>query len=484
MTQPDSVYRALLIEDDPRQAEVIGDLLKEIGDFRIDLMGGSDNAIDWLSRVDYPLVVLGTEPEGASSLLETLERIKRAKPMTAVIVLSSESSIEQAVAVMRMGADDYLQRPVEPSQFQFAVKRALDRKAIYGESQDASGLLDLMVSCQLISGSLDEIHVLGLIKGYLMRSTASDFSAVYLRKEGKIVPIDLSDQGTGESKDQTLGEVLEITLQAMNPFSGWDSGQSGFRVLERGQLTPGLFVYRFEFVRGEEYFVACLSPRLKTSIEDFESRLRLFHAQIDVTSRNIERYRGVQRLAYVDDATGLYNTRYLNDLLEKQIELAKQSGTSFAVLFMDVDHFKQVNDGHGHLVGTKILNELGKKLRRYVRETDTVFRYGGDEFIAVLSPSDLPTAQTVAERIRVAVEKNVFVKRENLNLKLTVSIGVAVFPDHADSKRTIMDAADHAMYTAKRSSRNAVYVAELMKPGLVTVPDGVREERRKKSVKP
>jgi diguanylate cyclase (GGDEF)-like protein len=345
------------------------------------------------------------------------------------------------------------------------VKRAIDRKAIYGDSQDASGLLDLMVTCQLISASLDEIHVLGLMSGYLKRTTGSDYSAVYRRNGDEVALVELGDAFSGADQPQTLGEVLDITLRATLPFGGWESGQSGFRVIEKGQLTPGVFVFRFEFVQGEEFFIACLSPRLKASLEDLESRLRLLHAQIDVTARNIERYRGVQRLAYVDDATGLYNTRYLSDLLEREISKAEQSGQSFAILFMDLDRFKQVNDGNGHLVGTKILNELGKRLRRYVRDTDTVFRYGGDEFIAVLSPCDLPTAQAVAERIRVSVEKHSFLRSEGLDLRLTVSIGVAVFPIHARSKREIMDAADTAMYTAKKTSRNAVYVADLRGSG-------------------
>jgi diguanylate cyclase (GGDEF)-like protein len=175
--------------------------------------------------------------------------------------------------------------------------------------------------------------------------------------------------------------------------------------------------------------------------------------------RNIEHYLGVQQLVYVDDATGLYNTRYLNYILEREITHSQISKKSFAVLFIDADKFKGINDEYGHLIGTKLLNELGNHLKKYVREKDTVFRYGGDEFVAVLTACDLDTAKTVAERIRESVEKKLFLKHENLNIHFTISIGVALFPDHAKTKRDIIGAADYAMYTAKKTTRNGVSIA-------------------------
>jgi two-component system cell cycle response regulator len=457
----DESFRALLIEADAREAEILSDLLREVGDCKLDVLAENNDAVDWLSRIDYHLVIMATGIEGSSELAEILERVKRARPTTAVLVLSAHASIEQAVVAMRMGADDYLTRPCDPALFKAAAKRALDRRAAYGQSTDAGGLHDLMVTCQLISASVDEAHVLGLISGYLARATGSDFSAVYRKGKDGPAKVETAEPREAGRKDQTLSEILEIALQAAAPFSGWESGESSIRISEKGQLTPALFVYRFEFAGGAEFFVCGLSPRVGSGMMELESRLRLLRAQIEVTARNIERYRGIERLAYVDDATGLYNTRYLNDLLVKEIERAQKNHKSFAVLFMDIDRFKHVNDSYGHLIGTKILHDMAAQLRKYVRTNDTVFRYGGDEFIAVLSPSDLKTAQSVAERIRAGVEKHVFVKKEGLNIKLTVSIGVALFPDHAASRRAIMEAADHAMYSAKKTSRNAVYVANL-----------------------
>jgi diguanylate cyclase (GGDEF)-like protein len=135
----------------------------------------------------------------------------------------------------------------------------------------------------------------------------------------------------------------------------------------------------------------------------------------------------------------------------------------FAVLFVDADKFKNVNDQHGHVHGSKLLHELGQKLKTFVRDSDHIVRYGGDEFVAILTPADLQAGKAVAERIRREIEKTEFLKADGLKLKITVSIGVAIFPDHASLKDEIIEAADHAMYAAKSESRNRVFVAEIPK---------------------
>lgn len=112
----------------------------------------------------------------------------------------------------------------------------------------------------------------------------------------------------------------------------------------------------------------------------------------------------------------------------------------------------------------KLLNELGDQIRKLVRDQDIVFRYGGDEFVAVLRRADLQTAGLVAERIRKGIESRKFLESEGLEVRFTVSVGVAIFPDHAVTKKEIIDIADRAMYEAKRQSRNRVFVLPARKP--------------------
>jgi diguanylate cyclase (GGDEF)-like protein len=163
-------------------------------------------------------------------------------------------------------------------------------------------------------------------------------------------------------------------------------------------------------------------------------------------------------MSYMDDLTGLYNQRYLPMVLEHEIERSKRSKQPFSVLFLDVDYFKMVNDSRGHLVGSKLLIEISHILKQSVRSCDYSFRYGGDEFLVVLVGTDPANGKMVAERIRKTVEDHAFAI-EGHQMKLTVSIGLAGYPEHAQSAQGVIQLADQAMYYGKHKSRNIVFVA-------------------------
>lgn len=165
-----------------------------------------------------------------------------------------------------------------------------------------------------------------------------------------------------------------------------------------------------------------------------------------------------KNLSYLDELTGLYNQRYLPMVLAHEIERARRDNGQFSLLFLDVDYFKMVNDGRGHLVGSKLLIELGEILKKQVRACDYAFRYGGDEFIVLLGSSNSENSKKVAERIRKSVEEHNF-QVEGHSLNLTISIGLASYPEHAQSASGLIQIADQAMYYGKRKSRNIVFVA-------------------------
>jgi diguanylate cyclase (GGDEF)-like protein len=163
-------------------------------------------------------------------------------------------------------------------------------------------------------------------------------------------------------------------------------------------------------------------------------------------------------LCYVDDVTEFYNQRYLGMALDTEISRGNRNKSPFSVLFIDIDHFKRVNDTKGHLVGSRVLTQLSRILKRNIRTVDYGFRYGGDEFILLLVNTAADNARFVAERIRAEVERTVF-NVDSVELRITLSIGVASYPEHATSKEEIVDMADKAMYDGKAKSRNIVFVA-------------------------
>jgi diguanylate cyclase (GGDEF)-like protein len=164
-------------------------------------------------------------------------------------------------------------------------------------------------------------------------------------------------------------------------------------------------------------------------------------------------------LTHTDDLTGLFNQRYLELVLDREISLAKRNDSQFSILFLDLDHFKNVNDSHGHLIGSRLLFEVGQEIKRALRDSDITFRYGGDEFVIILAQTALDDAVLVAERVRVQIEKKRFLVKDNLEIRLTASIGVATVPLHAVTRQQILKAADEALYGVKKADRNKVIAA-------------------------
>lgn len=165
----------------------------------------------------------------------------------------------------------------------------------------------------------------------------------------------------------------------------------------------------------------------------------------------------LEELVVTDDLTNLFNTRYLTRSVETEMFRSRRYGHSLSVIFMDVDHFKDVNDTHGHLAGSKVLVEMAEILIRELRNIDIVARYGGDEFVMVLPQTSLDNAMAIAERIRESIEKHTFLRSEKLNLRLTSSFGVAAYPESAKNRDALMRIADESMYNVKRHTRNGVY---------------------------
>jgi len=219
------------------------------------------------------------------------------------------------------------------------------------------------------------------------------------------------------------------------------------------------FSLRFDLSPGSSMF-AVLALRGVPGAEVLGSTvLNFFYRQVRFALLNAERGTHTQNLIYIDDLTKLYNSRYLNVVLDRELKRSERYRNFFSVLFMDLDFFKRVNDAHGHLVGTRVLVEAGSVLRSCVRETDTVVRYGGDEFVVLLVETRAEEAILVAERMRKMIEEKLFGRESGLDIRLTISIGIAAFPEHATTKQHLLNLADQAMYRGKDSTRNVVYLA-------------------------
>jgi diguanylate cyclase (GGDEF)-like protein len=180
---------------------------------------------------------------------------------------------------------------------------------------------------------------------------------------------------------------------------------------------------------------------------------------------NARNFQRVQELTLTDEHTQLFNARHLHNLMAQEVARATRFHHPLSLVFLDLDRFKEVNDTHGHMAGSALLQEVGGVLRACIRQVDSAFRYGGDEFAAVLIETGPEAAQLVAERIRDHFAGHHFLQARGHALTLTASIGVATFPDHAGSAVELLEAADKAMYRVKHAGRNGVALAPPVRSG-------------------
>ncbi|PLX81480.1 MAG: hypothetical protein C0616_04045 [Desulfuromonas sp.] len=167
----------------------------------------------------------------------------------------------------------------------------------------------------------------------------------------------------------------------------------------------------------------------------------------------------IQRQNITDDLTGLYNARHFGELLDYEMERARRYGNDLSVVFLDLDYFKQVNDQHGHLVGSRLLHEIGLFLKNHMRRVNLAARYGGDEFVILLPSTPKSGATIMAEHLRSALGEALFSAGADLSLKVTASFGIAAFPTDARSKEDLLRKADSAMYHVKANGRDGVHSA-------------------------
>lgn len=165
----------------------------------------------------------------------------------------------------------------------------------------------------------------------------------------------------------------------------------------------------------------------------------------------------LQESAFRDGLTGLYNRKFLEEYTKKMLPQVKRDGTKIALLMLDMDHFKSVNDEYGHDIGDKVLRELARILNETVRESDIIIRYGGEEFmILLMGVNSADDALSVARKIGDRVRENEIDVYAGTKLRKTVSIGLSMYPEDSTSFETIIKNADIALYKAKNSGRDRV----------------------------
>jgi diguanylate cyclase (GGDEF)-like protein len=266
-------------------------------------------------------------------------------------------------------------------------------------------------------------------------------------------------EGLGASHDvaQLLRVVVESAVEATHAVGGIVVGPEGERFVA-GEPEKGKEQIEWPLRAGREQFGSLILTGDRFGTEELEmAALLCGHAAVALDNARLHRL--VERQALVDGLTGLANRRRSESALDEEIVRASRLGSELTLVLIDIDHFKEVNDEHGHPAGDVVLKEVALVLDQSLREIDTAGRWGGEEFALILPGTDAPGGAQLADRIRRALERREIPIENGARISVTASFGVAGLRQ-AGSRERLLAAADEALYRAKRGGRNRVESAD------------------------
>jgi diguanylate cyclase (GGDEF)-like protein len=210
---------------------------------------------------------------------------------------------------------------------------------------------------------------------------------------------------------------------------------------------------------GEMFGAVILASRVRVGMDfDFVSLLSLIGNNLSLITEKIKLFQETRRLSVTDSLTGLYNLRHFYRMLESETARSKRYSEHFSIILFDIDNFKRVNDSFGHQAGDNVLVNVAEILVKTSRQVDTVARYGGEEFVKILPNTPKKEAYKLGMRVKNALEMHEYLGTESV--KITLSGGIASYPEDADEAKSLLYAADMAMYKAKNAGKNQICLYE------------------------
>jgi len=383
-----------------------------------------------------------------TDLTEAAERVVRGD-LDAQIAQSDDSEVGRLSEAFNRMTADLRQNMSALEQSREDLRVSLERIGdTLMSTHDLDGLLEVVLETAVVTlqakagvvlyGAPDQLHVV---------------AEHHLHEAGLAAPVGVAP-GSG-----VLGRVV-ASGEAVRGRLG--SGEPALEPMETEPAQGNILAVPLRSM-GSVLGVLALYDRVDGNPFDGtdDDALRTLAGQASIAIDNVQLHQEAQRLSTTDALTGLWNFRYLSMSLAREIERSTRFQRPLAVLMLDLDHFKQVNDLFGHARGDSVLRELAHRVQEQIREVDTFARYGGEEFVVVLPETTVEGASQLAERICVAVRREPFHTEGEESLKVTVSVGGAAFPAHGSSAATLMRAADRALYVAKNGGRDRWHVPEV-----------------------
>jgi diguanylate cyclase (GGDEF)-like protein len=461
--------KILLADDDPQMLGLLTEFLAGQG-YQVTTAADGHQALAALEKGEFHLALLDLKLPGLSGL-QVLFLIKAHSPETEVILFTGHAGLESAIEAMRLGAYDYLVKSgLRLADLQASVERALERHRLARANRElvdhlrqaqeelaqrrAAELVQIRRTGESLAGALTWEQILGGLLNLIWESLPLEVLALEVQGAGAGMPLE------AYRRQPDLGET---TFQH---FKTWAKAQ--IHLEARRETDPGLAdppprqipcpALLWEKVRVGEVLALVAAGRQAPFSPEEGELFRIFTLQGQAALRNLLLFQQVQSLALRDGLTGLYNFRHFWEVLGHQVELSRRYGRPLAMLFLDLDDFKVINDTLGHPAGDLVLKTVAAYLEGAVRQADVVCRYGGEEFVVLLPYTSLEQGLLLAERLRLGVSQ-MAVPLPDGEIKCSVSIGVAGLDPGMDGE-ALVQAADAALYRAKETGKNRVCGAE------------------------
>ncbi len=427
--------------------------------FQVISANSGQEALDICARSPIDIVLLDVMMPGMDGF-EVCQRLK-ADPNTAHIPVVMVTALDQPsdkVSGLEAGADDFLTKPVNDLALTTRVKSLVRLKMVTDELRlRADAGTDMGIDQLLVAGIDDKIGERGRVLVVDDRVSSYERLVKTLSLEHDVTVITDPQEALFSAAED--GYELVVMSTGLENFDVLRLC-SQLRSLSRTRMLPLLLVAN----PGED---AMLIRAIDMGVNDYILRpvdqnelVARVRTQIKRSRYNERLRESVQQtveMAIRDGLTGLNNRRYFDSHLESAFDKAQSGGKPLSVLIVDIDHFKQVNDVHGHEAGDDVLREFAKRIGKNVRNLDMACRYGGEEFVLLMPETDIELACIVAERMRREIAAHPFIiDGGTKQINITVSVGAACIDGNSDSKKALMKRADDALYSAKRNGRNQV----------------------------
>ena len=444
----------LIVDDDRHMRESLRELLLTY-DIKCSLAEDGQQALELLADNHFDLALLDIEMPKINGL-QLMKEIFDHYSDTDIIVLSGEASFENARQAMRMGAHDFLNKPCSPSELIGLIHKIAEKKPLKTKN---TGKIVTTSALSNVDKTLLELEALIHNEDLTFANEIINSSpaVAFLWKNISIWPV----QFVSENVLNLLGYTANEFMTGKVVYTDLIHAEDLERVIREITNDNTLTQFKHKPYRMIKKSGTTIWVDDSTSIVRDE-RGNISHYQgiiIDVTEREVasremhQIHLSLQHIAHHDPLTGLPNRLLLFDRMQQSIKKAQRVKKQLAILYIDLDDFKPINDTLGHAAGDEVLKIVAKRLLNNIRAVDTVARIGGDEFVVLMEcVSDIQDVESMAKKLNQSLKESIH--WENHEVFITSSIGISLSPDDALDVEELMKKSDIAMYQSKKKGRN------------------------------